>query len=452
MMLPRFKLPKISIPRIRFILPQIRMPRFSLPALPSLSIPKFHLPTIKWPQFSIPSIEIPKITFPTFDLPRVRIPTVSWPTVSWPTLSLPKLSWPKLPRPSFKRSISVPTPAVFRTPKSKPIQYEKTFATAAFCGFVICAFAIGFMTHIGVKAADSRAMNFIKNADILPFSSKNLGFELNDLIPAAGGDDGSDQHSDIDAKGHYQIEEDTLDVEAVLIPRETTVISSSQDSKIKSINFDNGELFKKGDILVEYGCKDVRAEVEIAKTQQALTAKQASTSHKLFKLDIISDLEKLEIESENKQAKARIDLYESRMDACFIRAEYDGRVVKRLANAGEFTRTDRVLMEIASLGHLKAEFLLPSRWLRWVDVGAPITIQINETNKTYNATIKHIYGEVDPVSQSVQVTAQLESYADPLLPGMSGTSTIDLNAIRDAGIYGFLEVKPSENEPSQDGL
>jgi hypothetical protein len=87
-----------------------------------------------------------------------------------------------------------------------------------------------------------------------------------------------------------------------------------------------------------------------------------------------------------------------------------------------------------------------------VDVGAPITIQINETNKTYNATIKHIYGEVDPVSQSVQVTAQLESYADPLLPGMSGTSTIDLNAIRDAGIYGFLEVKPSENEPSQDGL
>ena len=159
----------------------------------------------------------------------------------------------------------------------------------------------------------------------------------------------------------------------------------------------------------------------------------------MFKLDVISDLDRLGILSESEKASAREKLYKARLDHCTIRAGFDGRVTNRLANPGEYTRTDRVLMEVASREPLQAEFLVPSKWLRWIDVGAPLNITITETGNTYEAEIIRIYGEVDPVSQSIQVVARLKDYNDRLLPGMSGQAMLDIDAIRGAGVSGFLE-------------
>ena len=160
---------------------------------------------------------------------------------------------------------------------------------------------------------------------------------------------------------------------------------------------------------------------------------------KLLNLDIISDIDHLGIKTEDIKAAGQAKIIESRMEQCYIRAAYDGRVTNRLANPHEYTRSDRVLMEVASLDDLEIEFLLPSRWLRWVNVGAPLTLNIEETGETYSAVIERIHGEVDPVSQSIQISAKLDTYESPLLPGMSGNVHLDITAIRNAGIKGFLE-------------
>lgn len=237
----------------------------------------------------------------------------------------------------------------------------------------------------------------------------------------------------------YEIEDKTLSVEGVLVPQSATVISSSRDGKIAKINFENGDMFQKGDILIEYECDDVQAEMDAVQAEKQLTEKRMMRNEKLFKLDIISDIEHLGFKAEDVKASAQARIVEQRIEQCYIRAAYDGRVTNKLANEHEFTRTDRVLMEVASLDDLEVEFLVPSRWLRWMNVDAPIALKVNETDEAYDAVIKRIYGEIDPVSQSIQMTAKLDEYASPLLPGMSGTITIDVARIRDAGIHGFLE-------------
>ncbi len=237
----------------------------------------------------------------------------------------------------------------------------------------------------------------------------------------------------------WKPEADTLSIEAVLVPRQVTVVSSSQDGRIAKVHVDQGDRFKKGDILIEYDCADLEAEASIAEMQKNLTAKKTSGGEELFKLDIISDVDRMGIQVEDKQASARVKLYDARIDHCQIKAEFDGHVSNRLANPGEYTRTDRVLMEVASDEPLQAEFLVPSKWLRWVNTGAPLNITINETEATYPAKISRIYGKVDPVSQSVQMIALLDSYKDALLPGMSGQAKLSISQIEKAGVKGYLQ-------------
>jgi len=235
-------------------------------------------------------------------------------------------------------------------------------------------------------------------------------------------------------------EQPDLDVEAVLVPRQVTVISSSQDGRIAQIPVNHGDYFKKGDLLVAYDCSNIRAEADIAKIEKTYTEKRLKGTDNLFKLDIISDLDRAGAQIENQKATVKDALYQARLRDCDIRAEFDGRVTNRLANPGEYTRTDRVLLEVASDESLQAEFLIPSKWLRWVNVGAPVSITVSETENTYTARIVRIHGEVDPVSQSIQMIATLDPYQDRLLPGMSGKALINVDAIRDAGVQGYLEV------------
>lgn len=241
------------------------------------------------------------------------------------------------------------------------------------------------------------------------------------------------------AAPNWQPEQPSLSVEAVLVPRQVTVISSSQDGRIADVLVGHGDTFKKGDLLIAYDCADLEAEADIVRMQQDLTKRKVEGSDKLFKLDIISDLDRIGAQVEDKQAMAKAKLYEARLKDCQIRASFDGRVTNRLANAGEYTRTDRVLLEVASNEPLQVEFLVPSKWLRWVNTGAPVNITIGETEKTYTAKIQRIHGEVDPVSQSIQMMATLDPYTDPLLPGMSGQAVIDVEQMRSAGVRGYLE-------------
>ena len=240
----------------------------------------------------------------------------------------------------------------------------------------------------------------------------------------------------------FEIEDPSLTVEAVLVPQKSTVLSSSRDGKIKAINFENGDMFRRGDVLVEYHCADVKADLAARESVETLSRQKVLRGGKLLKLEIISNIESLTLETEQKRAEAEKQALQQRLDSCVIRAEYDGRVTNRLANPGEYTRTDRVLMEVASLDALEVEFLLPSRWLRWVNTSAPIEVEIQETGQNYKAIVQQIHGEVDPVSQSIQMNARLVSYNDPLLPGMSGQAVLNVEEIRKAGIAGFLETGP----------
>ncbi|MAZ00220.1 MAG: hypothetical protein CMH32_06780 [Micavibrio sp.] len=272
-------------------------------------------------------------------------------------------------------------------------------------------------------------------------------FELNNIEPTSGGDTQTqpqEPSTQYLSGGRFEKETDQINTEGVLVPKERTVISSSRDGKIAHIYFDNGDRFKTGDTLLEYECHDAQSEAQIAYMEDRLRSTELNTTMRLLNLDLISNIEREKAETEKGKAEARVQLYNDKVSDCYIHATYDGRVVKRLANPNEYTRTDRVLMEVASDDLLDIEFLLPSKWLRWVNINAPFTVTINETGRTYEGKISRIFGEVDPVSQSIQMRGTLENYNDRLLPGMSGNIDIDISAIRDAGVVGYLEKTRAE--------
>ena len=80
----------------------------------------------------------------------------------------------------------------------------------------------------------------------------------------------------------------------------------------------------------------------------------------------------------------------------------------------------QALLEILDDSTLELEFIVPSRWLSWVRSGSAFQVSIDETGKSYPAKVQRIGARVDPVSQSVKLTAVIDGRFNELVAGMSG--------------------------------
>ena len=230
----------------------------------------------------------------------------------------------------------------------------------------------------------------------------------------------------------------SLSVQAVLSAKSRAVISSTIDAQILKFNFSNGDIFKKGDVLIEYDCTIDRARLKEAESRQRTTSLQLGAYEKLHTMESVSEIEFAVAKENNEQAISLVDQIRGRLASCRIKAPFDGRVTNKMASQYEFAQTGRVLMDISSREPLRAEFLIPSKWLQWLNIGTPLQIRIGETGRTYKASIVAIHGEVDPVSQSVQIIAEMEAYHEELLPGMSGQATFAPETAEEGKDRGFI--------------
>lgn len=250
------------------------------------------------------------------------------------------------------------------------------------------------------------------------------------------------------------MDRDEYRVQAVLSAKRRAVLASAMDARITKMNVTNGQIFKKGDVLVEYDCTVDRARLKEMESRRRLTQVQLEAYEKLKEMKSISDVEYVVAKENDAQNEALIDQIKGHLRYCQVIAPFDGRVTNKLASQYEFVQTGRVLMDISSREPLQAEFLVPSKWLRWLNVDTPLRIYINESDKQYVAKIVSVHGEVDPVSQSVQVKAEMEIYHEELLPGMSGYATFDPSATKvepNRGFLGFVlkEDEAGKHEPTE---
>ena len=73
---------------------------------------------------------------------------------------------------------------------------------------------------------------------------------------------------------------------------------------------------------------------------------------------------------------------------------------------------------MASAEDLK--LIVPSAWLSWLRAGTALRVHIEDLKADYSANIVRLGARVDPVSQTLEVSARIKGSHPELLPGMSG--------------------------------
>jgi RND family efflux transporter MFP subunit len=210
------------------------------------------------------------------------------------------------------------------------------------------------------------------------------------------------------------------DIRAQIVPRRYTTIAAEIGARISSLPVGEAGSFGRGRMLVAFDCSVQEAQRDRARAELQAAEATLRSNRQLAELNSVGQLELDLSFSAVNRARAELNSQQALIEKCSIVAPFSGRVAEQKVREQQFVQPGQALLDILDDSSLELEFLVPSAWLRWLKIGFPLKVSIDETQKTYPARFTRIAARVDPVSQSIKVAAGFDGSFPELIAGMSG--------------------------------
>lgn len=213
---------------------------------------------------------------------------------------------------------------------------------------------------------------------------------------------------------------DKREIRAQLLPRRYTTLAAEIGAKIQRIGVQEGGRFRAGEVLVRFDCSLQQAQLNKGKAALQAAEQTLKANQRLSELNVVGKVELSQSEAEMEKAKAEVASNETMLAKCSVHAPFSGRVADQKVREQQFVQPGQAMIEIIDDSSLELEFIVPSKWMVWLRPSYPFTIKVDETGKSYPAKIQRIGARVDPVSQTVKLSATIDGRFNDLIAGMSG--------------------------------
>ena len=169
----------------------------------------------------------------------------------------------------------------------------------------------------------------------------------------------------------------------------TYQVSFKSSGKITQLNIEEGQGFSKGEVLAKVDTDDLSSELNQLIAEKAFVNKEIERLKKLKKVDAVSQSELDRQKSRSSQLRAQIIRTREFLDAAHIVANFDGVVIARYVDGGEFVSAGQPVLEVAPLTeNFVVEVAVQDRLLAFLNVGQQVVLKNNESGADLIGEVK----------------------------------------------------------------
>lgn len=212
------------------------------------------------------------------------------------------------------------------------------------------------------------------------------------------------------------------EVAALILAGEESTLSSQMAGKISAIRVGLGEVFLKGEALIEFDCSEQRAQLQAADAEYRAARETHLARLRLQALGAAGELDVTLAAASVEKARSQVDYRRTQIAYCQVRAPFRGNVARLRVKAAESVPAGQALMDVVNTTSLKAQMFVPAAWVAWLRPGTQLTIHVKEIGQSFAARVSKLNSRVDGVSQQLEVEARVDKGKGDLLPGMVGAA------------------------------
>ena len=217
-----------------------------------------------------------------------------------------------------------------------------------------------------------------------------------------------------------------------LLPDEEVDLTFETSGKIVEINFKEGTMVRKGDLLAKVNDKPLQAQLSRYEAQLKLAQDRVYRQSTLLEKDAVSQEAFEQARTELATLNADIDIVKQNIALTELRAPFDGIIGLRNISEGAYASPSVVVAKLTKISPLKIDMFVPERYADQVKAGTPLTFSVEGINEEFKAAVYAKESEVDSDTRMLSVRA---TYANPngrLQPGRFISAKIRMQDIPNA--------------------
>ncbi|BCU05827.1 efflux RND transporter periplasmic adaptor subunit [Allochromatium tepidum] len=204
-----------------------------------------------------------------------------------------------------------------------------------------------------------------------------------------------------------------------LEPVQGVMVSAEVGGRVTRIDFASGAAVKAGDVLLRLDTSSEEAQLASAEAAATLakadlTRVRAMDARKLSSQDALDAAE-----AKAKETQAQVVNMRALIAKKTVRAPFGGRLGLRLVNLGQVLQEGDRIVSLQTLDPIYVDFSIPQQ--RLGDLRHDMTVRVRADaapDETFSGAIIAVSPEVDAVTRSVRVRAQIANPGERLRAGM----------------------------------
>lgn len=203
---------------------------------------------------------------------------------------------------------------------------------------------------------------------------------------------------------------------------------------INSIDFEEGAVVKKGDILVKLDTREIEAQLAETRASFLLAEQNLKRNQSLLDDQAVSRLEVDAAVADHARLRAAIDLLEVKLAKSSITAPFDGVAGSRSLSVGDFVTSQSVITTVDDLSRLKVEMQVPERYLPNLKPGGTFTLRAATSAPDEDVTgeVYFVSPRIEEDTRSTLVKGYVKEPPPFLKPGMFANITLVLRVVENA--------------------
>ena len=218
---------------------------------------------------------------------------------------------------------------------------------------------------------------------------------------------------------------DSIEAIGTAQSNESISVTAKLTEKLSTLNFEDGQFVKQGDIIAEL--VDVEASADLAEARATLreTELQYERVEGLFRRGNTTKAALDSATSAKERAQARVGALEARLADRLIRAPFSGVLGLRMVSPGTLVRPGDEITTLDDISVIKLDFSVPETFLGALRVGLEVTAKSAAyPDKAFVGTISAIGTRIDPSTRAAMIRAEIPNPDGVLKPGMLMTTTV----------------------------
>jgi RND family efflux transporter MFP subunit len=213
------------------------------------------------------------------------------------------------------------------------------------------------------------------------------------------------------------------------------------------VHKENGELVRKGDLLVSLDNSVLRDNLNSAEESMRAAAQSFDGAERQYQrikslqaqgMVSMQGLEESEVKRNNAQSefvasKARVAAAKQQLDRTEVRAPFQGVVSARKASAGDTAQIGKELIQVIDPSSMRFEGQVSADQMSSLKVGQRVNFRINGVAQTgdqlgSSGTIKRIDGAANPITRQVSVIVEINGKDRPPVVGLFAEGVIETSS------------------------